>query len=235
MKIKVASYNILHCEDYRKEKIDFEAFAEVIKGLDADVIGLNEVHGEGEDEEYTEQAKILGELTGYNYFFAKATDIDGNNPFGNAVLTRLPVKEFSVIPIPDPENPSGPYLYETRCILKMVTATDPEVTFLITHFGLNDDEHEQAIKTFCENYTDKKCILIGDLNVRPESPVIAEIKKYMNDTAEPFGKPFLTFIAHEPNRKIDYIFASDDITPLSFDVPEIILADHRPVVAELEI
>lgn len=235
MKIKVASYNILHCEDYRKKEIDFQAFADVIKSFDADVIGLNEVHGKGELPEYEEQAKILGELTGYNYFFAKAADIDGPNPFGNAVLTRLPVKEFSVIPIPDPEIQQDDGWYETRCILKMVTATDPEVTFLITHFGLHDDEQENAIKTFCENYVDKKCVLMGDLNVRPDNPILDEIKKRMNDTSAPFKKPFLTFIAHEPNRKIDYIFASRDITPLSFDVPEIILSDHRPVVAELEV
>ena len=235
MKIKVASYNIYHCEDYRKEKIDYEAFAEVIKSLDADVIGLNEVHGKGVLPEYVEQAKILGELTGYNYFFAKAAEIDGPNDFGNAVLTRLPVKEFSVIPIPDPEVQEDDGWYETRCILKMVTDTDPEVTFLITHFGLHRDEQENAVKTFCESFVDKKCVLMGDLNVKPDNPILDEIKKRMNDTSEPFSKPFFTFIAHEPNRKIDYIFASRDITPLSFDVPEIILSDHRPVVAELEI
>ncbi len=235
MKIRAASYNIYHCEDYRKEKIDYKAFAEVIKSFDADVIGLNEVHGEGELPEYEEQAKILGELTGYNYFFAKAADIDGPNPFGNAVLTRLPVKEFSVIPIPDPEIHEDDGWYETRCILKMVTATEPEVTFLITHFGLHEDEQRNAVKTFCENYVDNKCVLMGDLNVRPDNPMLDEIRARMDDTAEPFGKPFFSFIAHEPNRKIDYIFASRDITPLSFDVPEIILSDHRPVIAELEV
>lgn len=235
MKIKVATYNILHCEDYRKEKIDFQAFAETIKSLDADVIGLNEVHGEGEDEEYTEQAKILGELTGYNYFFAKATDIDGNNPFGNAVLTRLPVKEFSVIPIPDPENPTGKYLYETRCVLKMVTATDPEITFLITHFGLNLDEHENAVKVFCENYTEERCVFMGDFNVQPDNPILDEIKKRMTDSAAACGNEKRTFIAHDPFKRIDYIFVSKDIKPLNYDVPEIILSDHRPVTAELEI
>lgn len=236
MKIKVASYNIYHCEDYRKEKIDFDAFAETIKSLDADVIGLNEVHGQGELEEYTEQAKILGKKIGYNYFFAKATELDdGHNPFGNAVLTRLPVKEFSIIPIPDPENPTGSYWYETRNILKMVTDTDPQVTFLITHFGLNDDEQENAIKTFCESYVDERCVFMGDFNARPEHPILTEIKKRMNDTSEPFDKPFLTFPAHAPNRKIDYIFASRDIKALSFEVPEIILSDHLPVVAEIEV
>lgn len=235
MKIKVASYNILHCEDYKKEVIDYEAFARVIKSLDADVIGLNEVHGEGRDEEYDEQAKILGELTGYNYYFAKATEIDGPNPFGNAVLTRLPVKEFSTIPVPDPENPTGNDWYETRCVLKMVTDTDPEITFLITHFGLNDDEQENSVKVFNDIYVDKKCVFMGDLNARPDNPILDDIKEKMNDTAEPFKKPYLTFWADKPDRKIDYIFASRDIDILSFDVPEIVLSDHRPVVAELEV
>ncbi len=235
MKIKAATYNILHCEDYLKEKIDFEAFAEVVRKLDADVIGLNEVHGKGKLPEYEEQAEILGKLTGYNYFFAKATEIDGPNPFGNAVLTRLPVKEFSVIPIPDPVEKKYDNLYETRCILKMITDTDPQFTILITHFGLNPDEIENAVNVVIENITDENCIFMGDLNSESDNPLMAEIQSRMNDSAVIKEIPDCTFIADNPYKRIDYIFTSKNIKVLSYSVPEIVLSDHRPVITELEV
>lgn len=236
MIIKAISYNIFHCADYYdNETINYDAFAKVIKSLDADVIALNEVHGEGDDPEYDEQAKILGEKTGYNYYFAKATDIDGNNPFGNAVLTILPVKSFETIPIPDPEPQSYDGYYETRCVLKMVTDTQPQVTFFISHFGLNPDEQENAVKTVLENITDGYCVLMGDLNMRPDNKILAPIQKALNDTVSCADGEILSFPADKPDRKIDYIFTGEDIKVKSFRVLDIILSDHRPVEAVLEV
>lgn len=235
MKIKVTSYNILHCEDFIKEKIDFDAFAEVIRKMNPDVIGLNEVHGEGEWDEYEEQAEILGKKLGYNYYFAKATELDGSNPFGNAVLSRLPVKEFTTIPIPDPEPHGYDGYYETRCVLKMVTATDPEVTFLITHFGLNPDEEENAVKVILENIPDSRCVFMGDLNVKPDNNILKPIRVKFTDTAGDGAMTPFTFPSDKPNRKIDYIFVSNDIAVNSFKAEDIILSDHRPVSAEIEV
>lgn len=234
MTLKVASFNIYHCEDFYNQKIDFDAFAELIKSLDADIIGLNEVHGKGDDEEYTAQTEELAVRLGYNGFFAKATDIDGNNPFGNAVLTRKAIKSLEVIPIPDPEPKTGSELYETRCLLKM-ELTEPQLTVLITHFGLNHDEHLNAVKTVLENCKNERCIFMGDLNVRPENDVLDPIRKVFTDSASVSDRVLLTYPADVPNRKIDYIFATPDIKILSVDVPEKILSDHLPITAEIEV
>ncbi len=232
MKLKVTSYNILHCEDFLKEKIDYDAFAEAIKNMNPDVIGMNEVHGEGSLEEYAEQAEILGKKLGYNYYFAKACELDGGNPFGNAMLSRLPIKECVTVPIPDPDPKGYDDYYETRCLLKMVTATEPEITFLITHFGLNPDEQENAVKVILENIPESRCVFMGDLNVRPDNAVLDPIRARLNDAAGD-ETPF-TFPSDEPNRKIDYIFVSDDIKVDRFWVEDLVLSDHRPVSAEIE-
>lgn len=233
MKMKVASFNILHCEDFRKEKIDFDAFAELIASLDADVIGLNEVHGKGEDAEYEAQTEILAEKLKYHGYFAQATTIDGENPFGNAVLTRLNIKECVNIPIPDPDPRTGNEYYETRCLLKM-TLEEPEMTFLITHFGLNDDEQQNAVKVILDNLKEEKCVFMGDLNVRPDNKVLDPIRAKMTDTASASSDPLLSFPSDKPNRKIDYIFTSPDIKVLSVEVPDKVLSDHLPITAEIE-
>lgn len=233
MKIKVASFNIFHCEDFLKEKIDYDAFAELIASLDADVIGLNEVHGNGNWDEYEPQAEILGSKIGYNGFFAKATELDGTNPFGNAVLTRKAIKSVEVIPIPDPDPKGYDGYYETRCVLKM-KITNPDLTVLITHFGLNPDEHESAVATILANLEDERCILIGDLNVYPDNEVLNPIRERMLDTASVSEDALLSFPSDAPDRKIDYIFTSKDIKTLKVEVPNKVLSDHLPITAEIE-
>ena len=235
MKLKVSSYNILHCEDFLKEVIDYDAFAEVIKAFDSDVIGMNEVHGQGSIEEYKEQAEILGKKIGYNYYFAKACELDGGNPFGNAMLSRLPVKECVTIPIPDPDPKGYDGYYETRCVLKMVTATDPEITFLITHFGLNPDEQENAIKVVLDNIPEKRCVFMGDLNVYHGDKILDPIREALADTIDAAPELPLTFPSDKPDRKIDYIFVSRDIKVNSFKAEQVVLSDHLPVSAEIEV
>lgn len=235
MKLKISSYNILHCEDFLKEEIDYDAFARVIGEINPDVIGMNEVHDKGDWEGYDEQAEILGKKLGMNYYFAKATELDGTNPFGNAMLSRLPIKECVTIPIPDPDPKGYDGYYETRCVLKMVTDTDPEITFLITHFGLNPDEQENAVKVILENLPNERYVLMGDLNVKPDDKVLAPIRARFKDTADENSMEPFTFPSDKPNRKIDYIFVSEDIKVNSFVAEDVVLSDHRPVSAEIEV
>jgi hypothetical protein len=80
--------------------------------MDRDIIGLNEVRDFYEpDPDYLAEAKILGELTGRNHFFAKAINMPG--PYGNGFLCKYPIKACEVIPIPDPEVKDEDVYYET--------------------------------------------------------------------------------------------------------------------------
>ena len=236
MLIKAVTFNIQHCENFMTEKIDFDAFAEKILSFDADVIGLNEVRDAGAQADYQAQAAILAEKTGCQYYFAKATEIGAGNPYGNAVLTRLPVKSCETIPIPDPDTRGYDGYYETRCLLKM-TLEKPDVTFFITHFGLNPDEHENAVKTVLDNLGDGNAVLMGDLNVTPDSPIIARIREKMTDAATAAAKndPLLSFPSDAPDRKIDYIFTQGNIIAKTCRVVPGVLSDHLPleVVAEI--
>ena len=91
MKIKFMSYNTQHCLNFITREIDFDIMADAIIKCGADVIGLQEMRDESEDEEYKAQAKIIAEKLGFYYYFAKAIDVRGNNPYGNALLSRYPI------------------------------------------------------------------------------------------------------------------------------------------------
>ena len=235
--MKLMSFNTQHCLNYMTKKIDFLRMAEAIKECDADIVGLNEMRGAGEDPDYTAQTETLAEALGFNYYFAKAIDVRGNNPYGNGLLSRYPIISAETVKIPDPlirRNSNG--YYESRCILKAKIDTPEGVlNVLISHFGLNSDEAENAVRTVVENLDGEKCVLMGDFNLTPESPILAPIRERLFDTAELFAGDRLSYPSDDPDRKIDYIFTSRDLRVLSADIPPIVASDHRPYTAEIEL
>lgn len=233
MKLKVMTYNVQHCMNYYSRKIDFDIMADTIKKCDADMVGLQEVRAESPDPEYENQLKILSEKTGLLYRrFGKAIDFE-RGPYGNGFLSSMPVLRTAVIPIPDPKVKTGREYYESRSILKVLLKSG--ITVLVTHFGLNLDERENAVKTVLRNIKDEKCILMGDFNSAPEEKVLDGIKRRMTDTADMFKAPLLSFPSDKPETKIDYIFVSRDIKVVSADVLKTVSSDHRPVTAVLEV
>ena len=97
--------------------------------------------------------------------------------------------------------------------------------------------HENAVKTLLDRLGDGNAVLMGDLNVTPDSPVIAKIKDRMTDAAtaaEP-GDALLSFPSDHPDRKIDYIFTKGNIEAASCRIVPGVLSDHLPLEATLEI
>ena len=234
--MKVMSFNTQHCESYVSGSIDFPLMADAIRESGADIVGLNEMRGAGEIEDFTDQTAMLSSLTDIeNYYFAKAIDVGGKNaPYGNALLSKYPILSAETIMIPDPVEklPNGKW-YETRCILKAKLSCG--ITVLVTHFGLNPDEQESAVKTILENLESERCILMGDFNVTPENAVLTPIRDRLSDTAVAFEGEKLSFPSDNPRRKIDYIFVTRDLDIVSADIPPTVASDHRPHIAELDI
>lgn len=234
--MKIMSFNTQHCLNFIERKIDFDIMANAIRSLSPDIVGLNEMRGRGPNPDFAAQTEILAELTGMKYYyFAPALHLPAGL-YGNAFLSRVPIVKSEMIMIPDaPRNPNNVNArhYETRCVLK--AKLENGLTVLVTHFGLNPDEQENAVKTVLGELVSEKCILMGDFNVTPENPVLLPIRRVMKDTADAFSESKLSFPSDKPERKIDYIFISPDLDLVSADIPELIASDHRPHIAEIKL
>jgi len=236
MAVTFMSYNIQHCQNFITNEIDFEKIAAVIRQFDADVIGLNEVRDQGEWADYQAQARILSRLLGYHYYFAKAIDVGENNPYGNAILSRYPILSAENIPIPDPVTPMcEDGYYETRCLIKARIDVCGGVTVCVTHFGLNPDEQENAVKTVLSQIEDSRCVLMGDFNITPENTMLDAVRARMIDTATLLEEEAMSWPSDEPRMKIDYLFVSPDVKVRSACIPAVLESDHRPYVAVVEI
>lgn len=230
--IRFATFNLQHCRNYLTGKIDYPFFVSAIRALDADVIGLNEVRGEGPAEGYDAQAAILAEGLGCRYYFAKAIDVGGANPYGNAILSRLPILSAKTVPIPDPPTRTAAGHYETRCVLAAEIEPAPgekPLTVLISHFGLNPDEQANAVRTVLPLLPPERAILAGDFNATPDDPAIAPLFERLT----PVCTSFLTFPSDKPDRKIDHIFLTRGLTASEEDCPPAVVSDHLPLTVKV--
>ena len=230
MPVTLMSFNTQHCMNYITKEVEYDSFAEEIRRHNADIIGLNEVYDQCDSGKFPAQVKILAEKLGYYYYFAQAVRFKKQEPYGNGILSRFPIISAETILIPKPEIPAYSGYYESRCLLKAKIDVCGGLEVGVIHFGLNQDEKENAVNAILTNIGDKKSVLMGDFNITPDNPLLIPIKEKMFDTAALFKQELLSFPSDNPNRKIDYLFTSRDIKVLDADIPADIVSDHRPLI-----
>lgn len=232
------TFNIQHCLEYKKKKINIPLFAETIVRYGADVCGLNEVRGKGSLFGYTDQTNSLGDRLSFNRYFAEAIKVNGKGPYGNAIVSRFPFKEKSTTIIPDPDDKNDDGWFETRCVLKAVASTDiGDVCFLVCHMGLEESERVNAVNTICKiaDSTDLPTILMGDFNTTPEDSVFKPIYERFKDTDEiAINKVCFTYPSYNPEKKIDYIFYKGLRCENVKTIDEVV-SDHFPIIAEFSL
>ena len=241
------SFNMEHGLDYiaykrlpadsKEDLIDLSLTENAIRQCGAAVVGLNEVRGQGESPLYRNQAEILAARLGMHAYFAPAIRFPNGGPYGNALLSKYPILKAERILIEDPPVRDEDTYYETRCLLKAELDLAGGLTVYVCHFGLAKAEAKSAVRTLLEQLDQqtRPCVFMGDLNLTPDSEILAPIYERLQDTAAVFTHPQLSWPSDIPERKIDYIFASRDIQVLAAEIPEVVASDHRPYTALLEI
>ena len=236
--MKVMTFNIQHCYEYKKKRINVPVFYKTIKSLGADICGLNEVRGKGRLFGYTDQINALGDGLGYNRYFAEAIKVRGTSPYGNAFVTRYDILSSETVKIPDPEFKRADGWYESRCVLKSVVNCDGKsVCVLVCHMGLEHSERVNAVEVICKiiDETDLPIILMGDFNTTPDNEVLKPIYERLKDTDEmAVIKSLPTYASYKPQDKIDYIFYRG-LKCTKVETYCEVVSDHFPIIAEFDI
>lgn len=252
MKLKIGTYNICHCcdftkftpPDYERDNyvVNIEQTARIIKQLNLDIIGLNEVYENGNDplEAFKHQTEILAKLSGYPYFYyAQGKDYDFTD-IGNAILSKYPIESVTshkILSVPECEQTEDTW-YEDRVIIDaVINVNGTKVNALITHFGLATVELERMtakINQLIDNAV-YPVVLMGDFNIEPDSEYLTEIYKRLVSCADVFNNQQNTFPAWKPEVHIDYIFVNKNTKVLGYTVHDILASDHVPLSAEIEL
>jgi endonuclease/exonuclease/phosphatase family metal-dependent hydrolase len=137
-----------------------------------DFIGMNEVHGFlwGEPKN---QAKALSDILRLPYLYVPVETQWGEETFGNAVFSDLPITRWQRIVLP-----SHPFMSKRNYLLTDAEWHGKTIHFLTTHTDWKSGGEEQ-FKIVRDVFLSlpAPAILMGDLNTPPSSPLIQDLKK----------------------------------------------------------
>ncbi len=155
--LTVATYNVHRCVGH-DGRHDAGRVLEVLRELDADVIALQELEWQPEAAR-----DLLAHFAGTlgSQAIAGPTLLAGTGTYGNAVLTRLPVRAVRRVDL----SVSG---REPRGALDLtLEAPTSPLRVIATHLGLAPVERRQQIRrilTLLPTTGDEPVVLMGDLN-----------------------------------------------------------------------
>jgi endonuclease/exonuclease/phosphatase family metal-dependent hydrolase len=239
-RLRILSYNIHHGEGV-DGKLDLERIAGVIRAVEPDLVALQEVDKNVPRSGSVDQPAELARLTKVHVVFGANIPLDGGE-YGNAVLSRLPVRkhENHKLPCFDGGEQRGVLAVEIDLPGAADSDDDQPLLFLATHLDHRPKDEERlasakAINELVAKHADQPAILAGDLNAVPESAVLTEFARAWqrsNDEVLP------TIPVANPSRQIDYVLLRPASRWQSIEtrvLDEAVASDHRPILAVLEL
>lgn len=229
--LRVLCYNAHHGEG-TDGKLDLPRIANVIRAADPDLVALQELDDKTKRTGGVDQTAELARLTGLHGKFGKAIDFQGGG-YGQALLSRFPLGDATVHPLPGMPNREKRIAFEARLAID-----GRDLSFVTTHLDhqLAAEREQQAAKlNELFSGTDRPVILAGDLNATPDSKEFAALTAKWTDATA--GKALLTIPVDKPTRQIDHVLfrPADRFRVVSaVVVDEPVASDHRPVLVVLE-
>ncbi len=218
--LKVMTYNI-HSGKNLKGEYTFPQMIDFIKEYDPDILALQEINNN--KKRGYQIIKLYNEIK-KNYYFGPQVKIS-NGYYGIAIYSSFPICQTQHIQLPSLKEKRG--LIQTT--LKI---NDKNIDVFNTHLGLDPEERKQQffIIEKCIKNTKNSFILMGDFNTdnpQLDFSLFYDISEWNNQNNIP------TIIKY--HKKIDYILISKNISIKFYKVLPILLSDHYPVTAQIEL
>jgi endonuclease/exonuclease/phosphatase family metal-dependent hydrolase len=222
--LTVTSYNIHSCVGLDL-RLRCDRIAAILSRTHADIIALQEVRA-GQEQEI---ARILG----FHALFARADHVGGYE-FGNAILSRFPIRRSDIYPLGLPHR-------EQRVCLHAEIAWPGDagaIHVFSAHLGQNGLEKQQqaqrlASDSILENpsFHNAPRILLGDFNEKSRNGVVNHsLASFQCAT----GKSWTAFF---PIAYLDRVYISSDLKFQDFHIyrtgSALIASDHAPITAVL--
>jgi len=230
MVLKILSWNI--CRGQKRDQI--------IRGIaesGADIICLQEVI---KRENYNLTEDLASNLK-LNYcvclvFHDDRHEAPPSYELGNAILTKFPITQKKCHSLLDMSLYKKNSETEPRGVSEAeVSVSGKTLKVFSTHLAYSNDFKHSNMRKFQRGNLLKimpstGVILAGDFNCLPDSDTVKEMETHFQNCGHDSIEP--TTI---DNRRIDYIFVSNDIKVKSFEVLQKEGSDHFPILAELSL
>ena len=171
------------------------------------------------------------------YSFSRNLSLQGGW-YGNAILSKYPVyfSENKILSKRDGDEPRG-------VLHTIISVHNKKLHIYGTHLS-TDSLHSSAELKELLNHAldwglDEPVIIAGDLNMPPSSKRIHDLTYYFYDVGALAQQEKMTYPSANPDKRIDYIFMNDKLSPLSVQTVDNdfsrVASDHLPVVAKFRI
>ncbi len=198
----------------------------------ADIVGYQEVN----------KGSLYGAFTDMLPYYQSAIPGrtiygDASFGFGNALSTRLPVKDSRVVPFTSSDMIQRSYIWA------LLELDEREIEVFVTHLSHllhpNQIRREQVAELVAAIAKSRRpWILMGDFNALPTEPEISELKAISSAVFEQ-QPALLEEPSHpmtDPEIRIDYIFFSDHFELIEQQVVDTGgTSDHRPIRSWLKL
>ncbi len=217
--LRVATYNIQQGYSADGQR-NYQGQLEVLRSLDADVIGLEEsdtarFSGGNGDVVRT----IANGLNMYSYYGPRTV----TGTFGIALLSRYPL-----------ESPHTFFMYssgeQTAAIEAQITVNNHKYTILVTHLG-NGGPMIQQQQVLADLAGKDNVIAMGDFNFRPSSAQYELTLQTLEDAWAQVGSPLPKSL--DAADLIDHFFVSNGMAVQSVKYVDSPASDHPAVVMEI--
>lgn len=202
-----------------------EEVGDVLEGLNADVIALQEVDHKMKRTDSVDQSGTLAERLGMERVFVGAQDRDGGS-YGIALLSKLPVARADRIDLPEAGG------VEPRVAADVDVCTGGQALRVVsTHTDFTPWAADAQAKAIAAHIAgDDDVVVLGDFNATPEKAGVRSlIERPLFDALGMFteGPTF------EGQGRIDYILTDHTVTGAR--IVDVNASDHKPVFATIEV
>ncbi len=264
---RVVAYNIAHgrgvgdsnWSESRARDNRLSDIASLLREFDADVVVLNEVDFSSIWSGHQNQAELIAEEAGYRYL-VEQMNIDMTSPFatlrfGNAVLSRHPIKKVMLIDLPGYAGWETLLAGKKRAVLCEIELADGSRLHVVgAHFDTRGDEsiRVDSARALAKvvGELESPVVIAGDLNSTPsvlpgarlDSDSRTAVDVLVADCGFSRAAPGRatdevagTFPSWEPTRTIDWVLVNGSGELKHMEVYDSDLSDHLPVVADIHI
>lgn len=226
------SHNLLSVHRYlRPTNRHFARISKFIEKAKADIVGLLEVDTGSVRSGFQNQAEVLArQLLHYPHCSTKYGDgLAGRlvpilRKQGNAILAKR-------------EESRGVFHFFPDGFKRLIIELDAgDFSFFLVHLALSRRARAVQLKHLAELLAERShpVIVGGDFNVFGGVRELAEFQTKLQ-LSNPNRLQLPTYPAWEPKHQLDFILCSKEIQALNFQVPDVHLSDHLPVILDFKI
>lgn len=253
---RVCTYNI-HAGRGVDGRRDLERIGDVIRRVNPDLVGLQEVDRHRKRSNHVDQSEFLAEYLDMTAVFEAAIEwpatAGGGEPpaYGVALLSAFPVEETIAHSLPS-ENDDEPRLLLVATIKLGVSDTAGALSFATTHLGLDASSRRRQAASIRAVFGEspERTVLVGDFNATPESDPLDTMTEPFEDALtgsgahnEPtFPSPSVERFEEEnqlsestPRARLDYVLHSPGVGGVDGWIVDSLASDHSMVVADLRL